>query len=113
MLTYTQVLLRSLKISASLLLINVLTTFLVRDVVYPLEIFGDMLLVEIALLFLLAGFVDFGTSVALVQFRKSVFASKETFSAEKRKEAERRAIALVGSGLILLAILIILAVIRI
>ena len=69
-------------------------------------------MVETALLFLLAGFVDFGTSVAFVQFRKSVFASKETFSAQKRKDAERRAMALVGSGTSLFAILIILAVFR-
>jgi hypothetical protein len=72
-----------------------------------------MLMVETALLFLLAGFVDIGTSVAFVQFRKSVFASKEAFSAEKRKDAERRAIALVVSGVMLLMILVILAVLRV
>ncbi|MGD0422751.1 MAG: hypothetical protein ABSA92_04770 [Candidatus Bathyarchaeia archaeon] len=86
--------------------------FLLRGVIYPLETFGDMLLLETALLFLFAGFVDFGTSVAFVQFRKSVFASKETFSAEKRKDAERRAIALVGSGICLFVILIVLALFR-
>ena len=102
-------LIRSLKISVGLLFIDGLTAFLLRVVIYPFETFGDMLLVETASLFLLAGFVDFGTSVGFVQFRKSVFASKEVFSSEKRKEAERRAIALVGAGIILLGILILLA----
>ena len=106
-------LLRSLKISTILLLIDILIAFLVRAVVYPLETFGDLLLIEIAVLFLLAGFVDFGASVAVVEFRKSVFGSSETFSAEKRKASERRAASLVGSGIILLVILIILAVFRI
>ena len=106
-------LLRSLKISAILLLFDVVTAFLVRRIIYPLETFGDLLLVEIALLFLLAGFVDFGTSVSFTQFRKSVFGSKETFSGQKRKDAERRAIALVGSGVISLIILIMLALFRI
>jgi hypothetical protein len=108
-LTYTQVLFRSLKISAGLLFVDLLIAFLLRGVINPFETFGDMLLVETASLFLLAGFVDFGTSVGFVQFRKFVFASKETFSSEKRKEAERRAMGLVGSGLILLSILIALA----
>ncbi len=103
---------RSLKVSGILLVLDMLSAFLLRGSIYPLETFGDMLLVETALLFLLAGFVDFGTSVAFVQFRKSVFASKEIFSAQKRKDAERRAIALVGSGMSLFAILIILAVLR-
>ena len=111
-LTYTRVLRRALKLSISLLLIDVLAAFLVRGIIDPFETFGDMLLVEIALLFLFAGFVDFGTSVAIVQFRKSVFNSKESFSAEKRKEAERRAISLVCSGVSLLVILIVLAVFR-
>jgi hypothetical protein len=104
---------RSLKISVSLLLVDVLTAFLVRGYIYPIETFGDMLMVETALGFLLAGFVDFATSVAFVQFRRSVFASKERFSAEKRKHAERRAIALVASGVILLSILIMLAVFKV
>jgi len=106
------VLLRVLKISASLLFIDVLTAFLVGGVIDPFETFGDMLLVETALLFLFAGIVDFGTSVAILQFRRSVFNSKETFSAQKRKEAERRAIALVSSGTVLLVILIMLAKFR-
>lgn len=112
MLTYTQVLLRSLKVSTILLLINVLTAFLIRGIIDPLETFGDMLLVETALLFLFAGIVDFGTSIAIIQFRKSLFNTKETYSAEKRKEAEKRAVALVGSGMNLLVILIILAIIK-
>ena len=112
MLTYTQVLRRSIKISITLLFINALSAFLIRSVIDPLETFGDMLMVETALLFLFAGIVDFGTSVAIVQFRKTVFNSKETFSAQKRKESEKRAIALVSSGISLLAILITLALLR-
>ena len=110
MLTYTQVLFRSVKISAILIAVDAVSAFLLSGFIHPVETFGDMLLVETALLFVFAGFVDFGTSVAFVQFRNSVFASKETFSAQKRKDAERRAIALVASGATLFAIMVIFAI---
>ena len=112
MLTYTQVLQRSLKIATALLLIDGLVGFLLATIINPVELFGDMLLVETALLFLLAGIVDYGSSVGFVQFRKSIFSSKETYSPDKRKDVERRAVALVGSGAILLGVLILLAVLR-
>ena len=113
MLTHIQVLVRSLKISSSLLFIDILITFLLRDFIYPFETFGDMLLVEIALLFLIAGFSDFGTSLAFAEFRKLVFGYKEAYSLQRRKDAERRALAFVGSGVTLLIILIILAAFKI
>jgi len=109
-LTYTQVLFRSVKISLILVVVDTVSAFLLRGFIHPVESFGDMLLVETALLFVFAGFVDLGTSVAFVQFRRSVFASREAFSAQKRKEAERRAIALIASGAILFAIMIISAI---
>jgi len=108
-LSYTQVIFRSVKISVTLLLLDSVIAFLLRDIIYPFETFGDMLLIETASLFLLAGFIDFGASVSFVQFRKLVFTSNETFSSIKRKEAERRAMGLVGSGIILLAFLVALA----
>jgi hypothetical protein len=107
------VLFRSLKISAFLVLVDGLIGILLRGIIYPLETFGDMLLVEAAVLFLLAGIIDFGASVGFAQFRKSLLLSREAYSPEKRKESERRAIALAGSGACLLAILILLAALRI
>jgi hypothetical protein len=111
-LTYAQVLQRSLKIATALLLIDGLVGVVLSTIIYPVELFGDMLLLETALLFLFAGIVDYGSSSGFIQFRKAVFSSKETFSPDKRKEAERRAVALVGSGAILLGVLILLAALR-
>jgi hypothetical protein len=112
-LTYTQVLQRSLKIATALLLIDGLVGFLLSAIIYPVELFGEMLLVETALLFLFAGIVDYGSSVGFVQFRKSIFSSKETYSPDRRKAVERRAVALVGSGAILLGVLILMTAIRV
>jgi hypothetical protein len=112
-LTYTQVLFRSIKISAALVLLDGLIGIFLRGIIYPIETFGDILLVEAAVLFLLAGIVDFGTSVGFAQFRKSLLLSKQAYSPEKRKESERRAIQLACSGALLLAILILLAAFRI
>ena len=115
MLTYTQVLYRSLKISAILLVVDWIGVFLFRSHIYPYEFFGDLLLIETAALFLVAGILDLGSSVGFAGFRKLFFtqtrrASEESFSASKRKDTERRALVLVVSGSTLFVILVLLAV---
>jgi len=112
-LTYTQVLYRSLRISAILLIVDWIAVYLSRNYVYPYELFGDLLLIETAALFLVAGILDFGTSVGFAGF-KSFFthsrrSSEESFSASTRKDTERRAMVLVVSGFTLFVILVLLA----
>jgi hypothetical protein len=104
---------KSFKISGLLLLIDSLASLLLHGYVYPIDIFGDVLLMEIAALFLVAGIMDFGSSLGFIQFRKTMSSSKESFSAERRKTIERRALVFVVSGLTLLVILLLLAVITV
>src|SRR5208282_3953712 len=109
-LTYPQIVLISLKISGSLLVIDFLASFLLRNYVYPFEVLGDLLLIETAVLFLTAGIVDFGSSLGFVQFKKAMVSSKEPFSAAKRKDMERRALVFVASGSTLLGLLVLFAI---
>lgn len=109
MFTYTQVVLRSFRISGTLLVVNGLVAVLLREIIHPLELFGDLLLVETSLLFLLAGILDFGSSLSFAQFRKLIRGSNEAFTLELRKEAERRALIFVASGATLFIILVFLA----
>ena len=107
--TYQQIVLKSLKMSGALLVIDFLASFLLRNYLYPFEVLGDLLLVETAVLFLTAGIIDFGSSLGFVQFKKTMGSSKEPFSAEKRKEMERRALVFVVSGSTLLGFLVLFA----
>ena len=74
------------------------------------ETMGDFMLVEAAALFILAGLVDFSTSIGAVQFRKTLLASKQEYSAARHKEYERKALTFLIAGLILLGILVAVAV---
>ncbi len=75
----------------------------------PSGILGDLLLLEVAALFLTAGLIDFSSSAALLHVRRALLSSTEQFSSSKRKDTERRAMVLVFAGLILLAAMIVLA----
>lgn len=101
--------LRAFRISGLLVVVNGLVVLLVRAIINPLELFGDLLLIEVSALFLLAGIVDFGSSLSFAQFRKALSGSKHEFRPELRKEAERRALVLVVSGATLFVIMVVLA----
>ncbi len=75
----------------------------------PSGILGDLLLLEVAALFITAGLIDFSSSAALVQVRRALLSSSEQFSSSKRKDTERKAMVLVFAGSILLAAMIVLA----
>jgi hypothetical protein len=75
----------------------------------PFEVVGDLLLIETAILFILAGIIDFGSSLGVAQFRRTLFRTKEGFSPSGRKDAERRALILVAAGAILFLLLLLLA----
>lgn len=96
--------------SGALLVIDLLASLLLQNYVNPFKVFGDLLLIETAALFLTAGIIDFGSSLGFVQFRKAMASSKEPFSAATRKDMERRALVFVASGSTLLGLLVLFAV---
>lgn len=114
MLTYSQVVLKSLKISGMLLVIDFLGELLLRNLLYSYEVLGDLLLIETAALFLMAGIVDFGSSPGFIQLRRTMSSSKDSFSPipSQRKDSERRALVFVFSGTTLFLILVLLAILR-
>jgi hypothetical protein len=76
------------------------------------ESLGDLMLAEVAVLFILAGVLDFASSIGVAQFRKTFLGSKQGYSSSKHKSSLRSASILLVAGLMLLAILIVAAVFR-
>ena len=75
-LTFSQIVLSSLKMSGAFLVIDLLASYLLRIYVYPIETLGDLMLFEAAALFLIAGIIDFGSSLGFIQFKKVLASSK-------------------------------------
>jgi hypothetical protein len=71
-------------------------------------VIGDLLLVEIAVLFIVGGIFEIGSSAGMMGFRK-LFSPNMEYSASKRKEAERRAMVFLVAGFLLLVVMITLA----
>ena len=111
MLTFSEILRRSILLNVVLLAIDAVAAYFFALFKYSfVESFGDMILVEVAILFVLAGLMDFGSSIGMAQFRKVFSSSKESYSASKRKDSERRAFVFLFAGLILFSILIAAAI---
>jgi hypothetical protein len=111
MLSYSQVLRRSLKIAAILVVTDLTIAFVtMRLDLPPAGVFGDLLLLEVAALILLAGLVDFGSSLGISHLRRIAFSSRQDFSFQKRSEIERKAMVFLFAGLMLLAVMILLAI---
>jgi hypothetical protein len=111
MLAYADVFRRSVKYAGMLLAGDVVVAFLPFFAWIdssPIGAIGDLLLVEVAVLFIGAGFLDISSSAGMTGFRK-LFSSNVEYSPTKRKEAERHAIVLLVTGLFLLAAMIVLA----
>ena len=110
MLTLLTVLGRSVRLALGLLIVDGLAayglTFLRLGFI---EVMGDLMLIEVAALFMLAGLLDFSTSIGAVQFRKAILGSKEGYSSLKHKEAEKNAAVFFVGGLIIFLMLIIFA----
>ena len=73
------------------------------------EVMGDLMLIEVAILFVLAGILDFSNSIGAAQFRKTMLGSKEGYSSSKHKETQRTALVYFLGGLIIFLMLIVLA----
>jgi len=76
-----------------------------------LGIVGDLLLVEVGLLAILGGLVEFSRSKGVYEIRRTLD-SKEEFSTAKHAEASRRAVVFFSSALALFLLLIALALIE-
>lgn len=97
----------ALLLSGVLLSVDGLAAFLLTSANYAfIETIGDLVLVEVAILFILAGLVDFASSVGMAQLRKSFIRGERGYSASRHKESERRASVLVVAGLILFLLLV-------
>jgi hypothetical protein len=111
--TYAAIVIRSLKIGAALFVIDSIAGFLPFSKMIdmsPIGVIGDLLLVEVAALFILAGILDFASSVGMTQFRKVFLSSKEDYSPDKRRQTERTALVYLIAGLILLFAMILLMI---
>jgi hypothetical protein len=111
MLTLLKILRRSLLLAVGLLAADVAAGYLLTYLRFSfVETFGDLMLGEIALLFIAAGILDLGFSVGVAQFRKAFLESKQGYSSARHKEFERRAAVLLLAGLTLFAVLVFVAV---
>jgi hypothetical protein len=111
MLTFLRILSRSLLIAAGAILGDGLVAYGMGLFGFSfVEAIGDLMLVEVAILFLVAGLIDFSSSVGAVQFRRAVLGSKQDYSQPAHKEAERKAAVLVLAGLFMFVLLTVVAV---
>jgi hypothetical protein len=112
MLTYADVFRQSLKYSGILLAVDLAVAFMPFSSWIDssrIGTVGDLILVEVAALFIMAGILDISSSVGMVGFRK-LFSSNVEFSLAKRREAERHAMVFLICGFLLLVAMIVLAI---
>ena len=77
-----------------------------------LGIVGDFLLVEVGLLAILGGLVEFSRSKGVYEMRRITLLSKEEFSTAKHDEASRRALVLFSAALTLFVLLLVLTLVE-
>lgn len=87
-------------------------TILIPARLPSLGIVGDLLLVEVGLLAILGGLVEFSRSKGVYEIRRITLLSKEEFSTAKHGEASRRALMLFSAALTLFGLLLILVLIE-
>jgi hypothetical protein len=105
--------LRALKVAAFLLLVDSLIAIMPFSTIIdfsPNGVMGDLMLAEVAALFIIAGILDFSSSIGMAQVRKTFLSSKEDYSPEVRKEKERTAVVFLFTGLVLLVAMVLLMV---
>jgi hypothetical protein len=111
MLTFPKILARALLITAGAILCDAFASYGTSFLGFSfVEVMGDLMLVEVAILFLVAGIVDFSSSVGAAHLRQAVLGSKQEYSAFAHKEAERKAVVLVLAGAFMFLILVVIGV---
>jgi hypothetical protein len=78
----------------------------------PLAVLGDLMLVQVGLLTIRGGFIEFSRSKGVYEFRRLAFGEEEEFSSAKHREASRSAVAFFSAALILFSLLIVLALLE-
>jgi len=112
MLTLPKMLGRSLLICVSAILADGLASYVTTLFGFSfIEIMGDLMLIEVAMLFLVAGVIDFSSSVGGVHLRNAVLGSKQEYSSSAHKETGRKALALVVAGTLMFVILIAIGIV--
>lgn len=110
MLTLLTVFGRSVRLALVLLVADGLAAYGLTFLSYRfIEVMGDLMLIEVAILFVFAGMLDFFTSIGAAQFRKTILGSKEGYSSSKHKEAEKTALVYFLGGLLIFLMLIVFA----
>ena len=111
MLTFPKILGRSLLIAAGAMLVDGLGSYAATLFGFSfVEVMGDLMLVEVAALFLIAGLIDFSSSVGAAHLRRAMLGSKQEYSSLAHKEAGQKALVLVLSGTFMFAVLIVFAI---
>jgi hypothetical protein len=77
-----------------------------------LGVVGDLMFLEVGVLAILGGLIEFSRSKGVYEFRRITLDSKEEFSATKHLEASKRAVVLFSAALTLFVFLIALALIE-
>jgi hypothetical protein len=78
----------------------------------PLGTLGDLLLLEVGMIAVLGGLVEFSRSKGVYEFRRVALHSGERFSTEKHREASTNAVMLFCAALVLFVILVVLALLE-
>jgi hypothetical protein len=78
----------------------------------PMRVAGDLMLLEVGLLAILGGVVEFSRSKGVYEIRRVAFHTKEEFSMAKHKEASMTAVGFFCAGLVLFSLLVVLAVLE-
>jgi hypothetical protein len=111
MLSYLETLRRSLLVAFGFSVFDVAAAYLLTLFRYSFtETIGDFILIEVAFLFILAGLLDFGSSIGMAQVRKVILGSKEEYSSAKHKDTERKALVFLFAGIFLFLALTAIAV---
>lgn len=110
MLSYPRILRKALQFVVVITLGDATAAYGLTIAGYPFAgLFGDIMLAEIAVLFVLAFLMDFAVSTKMKQFRKALQLSNEN-STTTDKEAQQKAMLILTTGLILFLILVVLGI---
>ena|GEM_PF-6782093 len=74
----------------------------------PIHVLGDLLLLEVAVLAILGGVVEFSGSIGAYEFRQLLFRAKEELPTTRHKDASKKALVPFCAALALFLVLAVL-----
>ena len=111
MLTYPKIIRSSILLLIAIVSVDTLAASLATLFHFSfISVYGDIMLSEVAALFILAGLMDFSTSIGMEQFKKTFLRTTDERSPSEKKATQQKAIVVLVTGLLLLLILVGLAV---